>query len=190
MDGRQRVGETTVLVVDDEKTVADGYALRLQSEYETVTAYGGAAALEILDDRDVDVVLLDRRMPDVTGDEVLERVHETGMDCRVIMLTAVDPGFGVIEMPFDDYLHKPVEREDLEEAIEQQLRIVALEQFGEYLQLLSKREVLAASMGEAKRQNNADYRALVERCEQLEAELSARLDLFEDLAAAFRDVTG
>jgi DNA-binding response OmpR family regulator len=184
------VSETTVLVVDDEKTVADGYALRLQSEYETVTAYGGREALEILAERDVDVVLLDRRMPEVTGDEVLEHIREEGMDCRVVMLTAVDPGFGVIEMPFDDYLHKPVDKEDLHTAIEQQLRVVALERFGEYLQLLSKQEVLAASMSEKDRRNNSDYRTLVERSEELEAELSAQLDLFEDLAAAFRDVSG
>ena len=184
------MSETTVLVVDDEKTVADGYALRLQSEYETVTAYGGQSALDILTERDVDVVLLDRRMPEVTGDEVLATIREGGMDCRVIMLTAVDPGFGVIEMPFDDYLHKPVDSGDLERAIEQQLRVVALEQFGEYLQLLSKREVLAASMAEKQLDANEEYQGLVERCEALEAELSARLDLFDDLAAAFRDVTG
>lgn len=183
------MSEATVLIVDDEKTVADGYTLRLQSDYDTVTAYGGQEALEILDERDVDVVLLDRRMPEVTGDEVLEHIRDDGLDCRVIMLTAVDPGFGVIEMPFDDYLHKPVDKADLHTAIEQQLRVVALEQFGEYLQLLSKREVLAASISEKERRNNSDYRALVERSEQLEAELSAQLDLFEDLAAAFRDVT-
>ena len=178
----------TVLVVDDEKTVADGYALRLQSTYVTETAYGGQDALDILHERDVDVVLLDRRMPEVTGDEVLSRIREAEIDCRVVMLTAINPGFGVIEMPFDDYLHKPVDRDALHTAIEQQLRVVALERFGAYLQLLSKREVLAASMSEKKRQSNDDYQALVERCGELEAELAAQLDLFEDLAAAFRDV--
>jgi DNA-binding response OmpR family regulator len=183
------VSETTVLVVDDEKTVADGYALRLQSAYETVTAYGGQAALDTLAERDVDVVLLDRRMPEVTGDEVLDHVRGEGMGCRVIMLTAIDPGFGVIEMPFDDYLHKPVDRGDLERAIERQLRVVALEQFGEYLQLLSKREVLATSMAQKQLAANEEYQALVGRCDRLEGELSARLDLFEDLASAFRDVT-
>lgn len=180
----------TVLVVDDEVTVADGYALRLQSEYETETAYGGEEALEILAERDVDVVLLDRRMPDVTGDEVLERVRAEGLDCRVVMLTAVDPGFGVIDMPFDDYLHKPVEREDLRTAIEQQLRVVALERFGDYLQLLAKREVVSAATSETQRETNAEYRELVERCDALEAELAGQLDTFEDLAAAFRDVSG
>jgi DNA-binding response OmpR family regulator len=180
----------TVLIADDEKTVADGYALRLQSAYETVTAYGGQAALETLEQRAVDVVLLDRRMPSVTGDEVLDRIREAGMDCRVVMLTAVDPGFDVIEMPFDDYLHKPVDREELVTAIEQQLRVVALEQFGEYLELLAKREVLTASISTQELDQNPEYRALVERSEALEATLSARLDTFEDLAAAFRDVRG
>jgi len=179
----------TMLVVDDEQTVADGYALRLQLTYETVTAYGGREALELLVERDIDVVLLDRRMPEVTGDDVLERIREDGIDCRVVMLTAIDPGFDVIDMPFDDYLHKPVDKEALLTAIEQQLRVVALEQFGEYLELLAKRQVLAASTSEKKRRSTPEHQELVERVENLEAALSAQLDTFEDLSAAFRDVS-
>ena len=98
----------TVLVVDDEEEVADVYALRLRNEYDTRVAYGGEDALETID-VDVDVVLLDRRMPDIPGDEVLEQIREKGYDCRIIMLTAVDPGLDIVEMPFDEYLCKPVE---------------------------------------------------------------------------------
>jgi len=56
--------DASVLVVDDERDVADVYALRLSDEFETRTAYSGGAALTPLDD-DVDVVLLDRHMPEV-----------------------------------------------------------------------------------------------------------------------------
>jgi CheY-like chemotaxis protein len=67
-------GSDTVLIVDDESEVADVYALRLREEYETRTAYGGEEALDTIDS-DMDVVLLDRRMPDLSGDEVLERIR-------------------------------------------------------------------------------------------------------------------
>ena len=76
------------------------YALRLD-RYETRTAYGGREALEAVDGS-VDVVLLDRRMPEIPGDEVLGRIRTTGYNCRVIVLTAVDPGPDIVEMHFDD----------------------------------------------------------------------------------------
>ncbi|MFB6176845.1 MAG: response regulator transcription factor, partial [Halobaculum sp.] len=92
----------TVLVVDDEQQVADAYALRLQMEYDDVRkAYGGQEALDTVDET-VDVVLLDRRMPDYSGGEVLEKMRERGLDCSVIMVTAVDPDFDIVSMPFDD----------------------------------------------------------------------------------------
>ena len=110
----------TVLVVDDEEEVADVYALRLRNEYDTRVAYGGEDALETID-VDVDVVLLDRRMPDIPGDEVLEQIREKGYDCRIIMLTAVDPGLDIVEMPFDEYLVKPVEKDTLRNCVRRQL---------------------------------------------------------------------
>lgn len=67
-------GVPVLLVVDNERDVADTYALQLE-EYDTRVAYGGEEALAKLDD-DVDAVLLDRRMPDVHGDEVLARIHD------------------------------------------------------------------------------------------------------------------
>ena len=80
--------------------------------HDVRTAYGGEEALEKADE-DVDLVFLDRQMPDMSGDDVLERVRERGLDCRVVMVTAVDPDFDIVEMPFDDYLTKPVMRDDV-----------------------------------------------------------------------------
>jgi len=58
-------------------------------------------------DETVDVVLLDRMMPGMSGQEVLAAIRERGLDCRVAMVTAVDADFDVIEMGFDEYLGKP-----------------------------------------------------------------------------------
>ena len=162
----------TVLVVDDEREVADIYTLRLGDDYETRTAYSGRAALGTMDE-DIDIVLLDRRMPDLSGDEVLAEIRERGYDCRVIMLTAVNPGPDIVDMPFDDYLCKPVEKDDLVAAIEQQLRVQRHDgRLGEYFETRSKLSLLEGRLPP----ESEELERLRTRVEQLEAELDGTLD--------------
>ena len=178
----------TVLLVDDEEEVADVYALRLENEYDIRVAYSGEEALEEID-VDVDIVLLDRRMPNVSGDEVLTAIREKGYDCRVIMLTAVDPGLDILGMPFDDYLCKPVEKEDLVSAIEQQLKIQEYdEQLSEYFEVTSKLALLESELPPQELENNDELRRLRGRAEDLESELSGLLDEFDSLEEAFQNI--
>jgi len=117
----QRAAEQVVLVVDDDEDLADTCRYWLDGErFAVETAYGGAEALCRLDDT-VDVVLLDRRMPNVTGDDVLEEIRERGLDCRVAMMTAVEPDTDIVEMPFDAYLVKPVSESEVKETVEELL---------------------------------------------------------------------
>jgi DNA-binding response OmpR family regulator len=176
----------TVLVVDDEEEVADVYALRLRNDYDTRVAYGGEDALETLD---VDVVLLDRRMPEISGDDVLDQIREKGYDCRVIMLTAVDPGLDIVEMPFDDYLCKPVEKEDLVAAIEQQRQIQRYdEQLSEYFEVTSKLALLESELPPHEREESAELERLTEQADTLRKELSGLLDEFDSLDEAFQSI--
>jgi DNA-binding response OmpR family regulator len=157
-----------VLVVDDEREVADAYALRLRGFCAVETAYGGEEALSVVDDSPVDVVLLDRHMPGMSGDEVLATLEADGYYGRVVMVTAVDPDFDVLEMPFDDYLCKPVDREDVRAAVDQQRRILAYETLGEYFGAESKRAVLAAETSPDRRERHEGYADLAERARCLE----------------------
>ncbi|WP_282350222.1 bacterio-opsin activator domain-containing protein [Haloferax volcanii] len=117
----QRAAEQVVLVVDDDEDLADTCRYWLDGErFAVETAYGGAEALCRLDET-VDVVLLDRRMPNVTGDDVLEEIRERGLDCRVAMMTAVEPDTDIVEMPFDAYLVKPVSESEVKETVEELL---------------------------------------------------------------------
>jgi len=178
----------TVLVADDEKEVADVYALRLRNEYETRVAYGGEEALEQID-IGVDIVLLDRRMPDVSGDEVLEQIREQGYDCRVIMLTAVDPGLDIVEMPFDDYLCKPVEKEDLVDAIDQQLRIRRYgEHLSEYLEVSSKLALLETELSTQELEESNEIERLRERAARLQSEMDGVLDDLDDIETTFMNI--
>ncbi|MFQ3320384.1 MAG: two-component system response regulator AdeR [Natronomonas sp.] len=107
----------TVLFVDDQAAIADGHAARLPNDHETRTAYDGETALETLDD-DVDVACLDRRMPGMSGKELLDAIRERGYDCRVVMLTGVEPDRDAVEMGFDEYIVKPVDGDELRDTID------------------------------------------------------------------------
>ncbi|WP_340097671.1 response regulator transcription factor [Salinibaculum salinum] len=180
--------QATVLVVDDEEEVADVYALRLRNEYETRTAYGGEEALETIDEH-VDVVLLDRRMPDIAGDEVLAEIRAKPFDCKVIMLTAVDPGMDILEMDFDDYLCKPVEKADLVTAIDQQLQVQRYDdRLSEYLEVTSKLALLEAELSPQEVEASDELQELAARAEELKAEMDGTLEEFDDIETAFQEI--
>lgn len=107
----------SLLVVDDRPALADGYAARLEADYRVHTAYGGREALQAVAEHDPTVVLLDRRMPDLDGDEVLERLRERERSIQVAMLTGVEPDTGLLSLPADAYLVKPAGGEELLETV-------------------------------------------------------------------------
>jgi CheY-like chemotaxis protein len=177
----------TVLVVDDEPEAVDATVLRLRGTYDTAAAYSGAEALDRLDD-EVDVVLLDRRMPELSGDEVLREIRDGEHDPRVIMVTAIDPGFDIVDMPFDDYLCKPVDKESLLTAVEQQLRSVTYARLSEYFELASKRSVLEAQLPPNSLETDERYAELVARTDALRSELEDAVEGFEGVERAFETV--
>jgi len=180
-----------VLVVDDNTDVADLYATQLSAEHDVRTAYGGREALDRLDE-DVGVVLLDRHMPDLEGDEVLDRIRETEYDCRVAMVTAVDPDFDIVDLGFDEYVTKPVDREQLLDTVD---RLVARTGYSEtirrYYALVSTRAALEAEKRPAELEQSDEYEALTARIDALADELSEaapEADDAEEWAALLRTV--
>lgn len=176
------------LVVDDEKEVADAYALRLRGQCTVQTVYDGADALETVADGEFDIVLLDRHMPGMSGDDVLQELDDRGFDGRVIMVTAIDPGFDVLDMPFDDYLCKPVEREDVRAAVEQQCTTLGYEMLGEYFSVEATCRVIEAELGAEQLEHHDDYQAATERARRLKQRATRLLDDTEALVEAFESV--
>ncbi|WP_058992617.1 response regulator [Haloarcula sp. CBA1127] len=178
-----------ILVVDDEPAVADVYADQLGDRYTVETAYSGEAALSKLDST-VDVVLLDRRMPDLSGDEVLSAIREQRYDTRVAMVTAVDPDFDIIEMPFDDYVLKPVSKEDLFQTIEQLLLYADYEErLRECYSLTAKYAALESSKPQAVLDESEEFTALEAELAEVRAELDELTDSFDatDFELLFRN---
>lgn len=138
-------GSPRVLVVEDEAEVARLYAEWLADDYDVETVSDGRAALTAISDA-VDVVLLDRRMPRLGGDETLERIRSRGYDVRVAMVTAVDPELDVVELPFDTYLTKPVSQASLRTAVETLVELATYDEaVREEFTLAEKRAALTAA---------------------------------------------
>ncbi|SFR31013.1 MULTISPECIES: response regulator [Halorubrum] len=164
--------EATVLAVDDEPDLAELYRVYLDPAYDVRIATGGEEAVDAMDET-VDIVLLDRRMPDMSGHEVLEAIRDEGYDARVAMLTAVEPDVDIVEMPFDDYKTKPVTKEDLLTLVEVLLHRAAFdERSQEFFALASKKAALEA----AGTTNSEEYEELVERMESVRLEVDDTLD--------------
>ena len=182
--------QPTILVVEDEEALIELYVRWLEDEYDVRTAEGGEEALEEFDDS-VGVVLLDRLMPGMSGDEVLEDVRKRSTVCKVAMVTAVEPDFDVITMGFDDYLIKPVERETLLETIERLLsRSAYAELEQELYALVSKQAVIESSKSEEELADNEEFVELESRIEALRAELDDTLSEIEndEFVAMVRDL--
>jgi DNA-binding response OmpR family regulator len=164
--------DATVLAVDDEPDLAELYRVYLDPEYDVRIATGGEEAIDAMDET-VDVVLLDRRMPDMSGHEVLNAIRGEGYDARVAMLTAVEPDVDIVEMPFDDYKTKPVTKEDLVTLVEVLLHRAAFdERSQEFFALASKKAALEA----AGTTNSEEYEELIDRMESVRLEVDDTLD--------------
>ena len=185
--------EVTVLVVDDERDIADLYSTWMEGEYDVRTAYGAEEALEEADE-DVDVVFLDRQMPEMNGDEVLEVLRGRDLECRVVMVTAVDPDFDIVDMPFDDYLTKPVMLDDLRGAVDRMLsRENYDERMQEFFSLASKKATLEAEKDHVELQNNEEYEELETEVEELREEADesvSDLSDAEDFETLFQEFPG
>lgn len=178
---KQTEEQPHVLIVEDEPELADLYSGWLADSCAVTAAYDGDDAIQAIDES-VDVVLLDRRMPGLSGDEVLEQIRDQGIDCRVAMVTAVEPDFDIVELGFDDYLVKPVSREDIQETVERlQLRRSYDDQLEEYFSLASKKAHLDQQKTEGERKASREYASLEDRLAVLRVEVEDTVtSLLED----------
>lgn len=166
----------TVLIVEDEKELAELFGAWLTTEYEYRIAHNGEEALEKVDDT-VDVILLDRRMPGMSGDEVLDEFRNRGIDCPVGMVTAVEPDFDIVAMGFEDYIVKPVSRDELLDFVSDLLALSGYEDdLQRFFELASKRAALETSKNEAELQRSEEYQTLLKELESVRKAADANRD--------------
>lgn len=108
---------TRVLLVDDEQDFVEMLSLRLKEVEEKVTvAYSGKECLETLKNKEIDVVILDIKMPGMDGMETLKEIKKRFPLVEVIMLTghgSTETAVEGMKMGAFDYLMKPADFDDL-----------------------------------------------------------------------------
>ena len=114
-----------VLVVDDEKPIADILQFNLEKEgYEVVCAYDGNQAIELAKKEEPDLILLDIMLPEKDGMEVCREIRKD-YQMPIIMLTAKDSEIDKVlglELGADDYVTKPFSNRELIARVKANLR--------------------------------------------------------------------
>ena len=126
----------TVLVVDDEEGVRASFRVLLEDECAVLEAEDGEQALEVLRRHEVDVVMLDQRMPGEPGIDVLSRIKTLDPSVVVVLATAVHEvrtAVEAIKRGAYDYITKPFDVEDIELLVRRALDKRALEREVLYL---------------------------------------------------------
>ena len=170
-----------ILLVEDEDALREAYTRILSDSYDVTAVATGAAAIDALS-AEFDIVLLDRRLSDMRGDEVLRELQARNYDCYVAMVTAVDPEFDIIEMGIDDYLVKPLSTDGLLDAVD---RLLSLAEYDATYQELSqkrvKRNILAQERAPSELHRSDEFERLEDEITALEAELDDIADDCDDL---------
>lgn len=182
-----------VLVVDDESDVTEIFCYWLNKKYTANAVTNGHDALEYLEENPTtDIVLLDRRMPGMDGDEVLRKIRDQGYDCKVAMITAVDPTIDIVDMDFDDYITKPADGDDLDIIVESLLtRKAYSESLGEYYSLLAKKSALQQEYQQSQLEEMEKYISLESRLSVLREDLDQEIDFtnHKTFVSALKDAT-
>jgi two-component system response regulator AdeR len=164
---RNETADTTVLIVEDERRLVDVLA----GEYAVRTAYTGREALEAFGPV-VDVVLLDRRLPDVSGSEILVAIQQRGLDPAVTVVSAVEPGEEALSLDIDAHVWKPVSCSELRELVAE---LLARQELDAAVQahpaLRSKRRAIEAGRSAGWQASSPRYQELLANLTEREAAL-------------------
>ena len=100
-----------ILIVEDERAVARGLEYALQAEgFKVLIAETGMSALELSRTEEPNLILLDLRLPDISGFDVCRQLRQEGKRQPILMLTALDEPVDKVlglELGADDYVVKP-----------------------------------------------------------------------------------
>ncbi len=113
-----------ILVVDDELGPRESLKLILEDDYEVATAENGSQALDYISTADFDMVILDIRMPDINGIDLLSKVKKSVPETEIVMITAyasVDTATKALRNGALDYLIKPFDCKSVLQVVEKGL---------------------------------------------------------------------
>lgn len=163
------VDTSTVLAVDDDPDILGLISSFLSDEFSVMLAADGETAIRLAGQ--ADVMLLDRKMPGMTGREVLQKLRENDNDIPVAMVTGVEPDFDIVDMGFDDYLVKPFRQGELRATVRNLIKSVEYDNVvREYFSLVSKLATLETEKTEDELANSDEYSHLKDHLEEVKTD--------------------
>jgi DNA-binding response OmpR family regulator len=192
MPGQREPSEkqSTILILEDEEGLADLYTTWLTTDYTVRTTYTASEAQEAFNE-EVDIALIDRRLPDGSGDEILRWVRQKHSKCRTAMVTAVNPDFDIVDMPFDDYLVKPVERSNLKDTVGSLNNQRAYDETVRNLFALVKKEAqLESEKSRTELESSEEYKKLQNKIVEAQDAANETFSQLQerDMATIFREI--
>jgi DNA-binding NtrC family response regulator len=106
----------TILIVDDDESMRDTLEALMKKDFNILKASDGRSAIDTIKNNDIDVALLDIRLPDINGMDVLKEIKENNEDIDVIIITAVreiDTAVKAVKLGAYDYITKDFDYDDV-----------------------------------------------------------------------------
>lgn len=173
----------TVLIVNGDIDTANRFAIWLGKDSTVHVAHDRKTASTLLDET-VDVVVVERNLPDKTNLDILATLHHKNLDCQVAMLTDEESLGGVIETEVDDYLVKPVSEAELCETVEQLVAYATYTEKIDDLYELTVVKSLLETHSSTDLMLNGQFDRFKMNLEELDEELIAMTDSFSEMQFA------
>ncbi len=137
------MNDFNILVIDDEAAQRDAIAGFLRKKgFSLATAASGREGVAHVRDHHIDLVLTDYKMPDITGEDVLQEIHGINPMIPVVVITAygsVERAVGIMKKGAFDYVQKPVDLDEL---------LLTIERAREHAMLVSENRLLREQLAE------------------------------------------
>jgi len=180
----------SVLLLEDERMVASILGDYCADLYDVEHVQTGEAAIDAYSD-DVDLVIVDRKLEGLSGDEVAARIRAERERQLVLFVSGVEPGDDLAALDCDDYLHKPVDEDEMTTRLELLFNRAELDSTARtYLAMRSKQAALLDVHGQAAKRLDG-YRDCTARIDELDLSVDRKRTLEPLLPAEADDsVTG
>jgi DNA-binding HxlR family transcriptional regulator/DNA-binding response OmpR family regulator len=146
---RYQTQRLSVLIVENERMVATILADYFPGSYDVRSVQTGEGAIEEHTDG-TDLLIVDRKLDGISGDDVAARIKAEHERQLVLCVSGVEPDNDICELRYDDYIHKPVEEDEMKARVELLFSRTELEATERtYLSLRSKQIALTGAHGKS-----------------------------------------
>jgi DNA-binding NtrC family response regulator len=110
-----------ILIVDDEKNIRLTLRRSLETyDYEIIEAFTGEEALEIMQKTQIDLVLLDLKLPGISGLEVIQEMKDRKINAKIIIISAhgtIEAAVESMKLGASDFIEKPFTPDDIRQLV-------------------------------------------------------------------------